>query len=269
MRVTNNSSSNAKPRNKIFTDTGPFAIVPEWLLDSELSDRAVRLYAILSRYADSDGYSWPSRKTLADRLRRSVNALDRAVRELVESEVLIVTARYSEHGDRTSNGYALKRVAPTLIAGGSKNGDTGSDTDDSTRAPINVTLMKANVNESHLELIAPTSDAPKTVATRKADIVWDTVLEVCGIEGDAITKSSRGAYNRACADLREIGATRKTIIIRATVFRRRWPEVSLTPTALARRWPECDPEHQHGTRAPLLPSEQSEMSALLNAWETK
>lgn len=90
------------------SDLGPFAIVPEWLIDHpDLSDRAVRLYAVLARVAGSRGSAWPGRKTLAARLRCSPSALDRALRELREAGAVTVTARTSATGRRTSNLYRL------------------------------------------------------------------------------------------------------------------------------------------------------------------
>jgi len=62
-----------------------FAILDEWLLDLDISDRAVRLYAVLARYADNDTHkAYPSRETLAARLRCSTKSVDRAALELVE-----------------------------------------------------------------------------------------------------------------------------------------------------------------------------------------
>ena len=56
-----------------------FAIIDEWLLDLDISDRAVRLYAVLARYADSETLkAYPSRGTLAERLRCSKASVDRA-----------------------------------------------------------------------------------------------------------------------------------------------------------------------------------------------
>ena len=46
-----------------------FAIVPEWLLHAEISGNAVRLFAILHRYANSRLEAWPSRKTIAAAMR--------------------------------------------------------------------------------------------------------------------------------------------------------------------------------------------------------
>lgn len=257
-------TGNAGQDRTITTDTGPFAIVPEWVLDAEISDRAVRLYAILSRYADSDGWAWPSRKTLAIRLGRSVDALDRAVRELVDAHMLTVVARFDDAGDRTSNGYTLVRMDPAVERLGSRtDAATGSRSDAATGSRRSAALTRASVNESQLNetaLAMPDAERPR-------DDVWDAMLEVCGIDPDGITKSSRGAYNRAARDLKDAHATRETIIERAFVFRRRWPQVSLTPTALARRWPECDPHAQHGTQMPITGPERANLERLIDAWE--
>jgi hypothetical protein len=45
-----------------------------------VSDGAFRLYSLLLRYGNSTGCRMPSRPTLARRLRRSVDAVDRSMR---------------------------------------------------------------------------------------------------------------------------------------------------------------------------------------------
>jgi hypothetical protein len=47
-----------------------FGRVPTWLLDTAVSDRAIRLFALLTRYADRDGRGFPGRRVLAQRLGR-------------------------------------------------------------------------------------------------------------------------------------------------------------------------------------------------------
>ena len=39
-----------------------FAIVPEWLLDADVSDCAVRLYAVLLRYGQTSGSRMPAER---------------------------------------------------------------------------------------------------------------------------------------------------------------------------------------------------------------
>ena len=91
------------------------------------------------------------------------------------------------------------------------------------------------------------SNTDKTLASPDAkqkrqkaqDHIWDTLLEVCGLSGANPTPSERGAWNKSVQALKAVDATPAEIQARATAYRRKWPQVSLTPTALARRWNEC------------------------------
>lgn len=83
-------------------------------------------------------------------------------------------------------------------------------------------------------------------------------MAACGVDATTVTGSSRGAYNRATAELRKVNADPSEITRRAENFQRRWPGASLTPTALARRWAECD----IGPPASVAPSDQRVQNAL-------
>lgn len=85
-----------------------FAIIDDWILDLKVSDRAIRLYAILSRYADNETHkAYPSRVTLSKRLRCSPSSVDRATRELVEAGALDKKQRLN-----SSLIYTLRVLAP-------------------------------------------------------------------------------------------------------------------------------------------------------------
>ena len=89
-----------------------FAIVPEWLLDAEIGDAAVRLYAVLLRYGQSSGARMPSRATLARRLRkRSTDSVDRAMKELVGIGAVRVEHRY-DGAQRLTNCLPRADLAP-------------------------------------------------------------------------------------------------------------------------------------------------------------
>ena len=89
-----------------------FAIVPEWLLDAEIGDCAVRLYAVLLRYGASSGARMPGRATLARRLRKqSTDTVDRAMRDLVGVGAVVVEHRY-EGRQRLTNRYHLRTSRP-------------------------------------------------------------------------------------------------------------------------------------------------------------
>jgi len=62
------------------------------------------------------------------------------------------------------------------------------------------------------------------------------MLAVCGIDGSTLTKTGRGQVNAALKELREIGATPADIEGKAKAYRKTWPDVSLTPTALVKHW---------------------------------
>ena len=61
-----------------------FSMVPEWVLDADIGDCALRLYAVLLRYGNTTGARMPARATLATRLhKKSTDTVDRALAELV------------------------------------------------------------------------------------------------------------------------------------------------------------------------------------------
>ena len=101
-----------------------FSIVPEWVLDASVSDRAVRIYALIARYADNDTLqAFPSRETLAKRAGCNVKSVDRAIAELQTVGALIKSHRRS--GDAyQSNLYTVRRIPGHLRTPESPGGDT-------------------------------------------------------------------------------------------------------------------------------------------------
>lgn len=85
--------------------------------------------------------------------------------------------------------------------------------------------------------LAPPPDGAKKSA-RAPDELWDAVVEVCHLETVDLTKSSRGACNKAVAELREVNATPGQVRTRARQYRKLWPNMTLSPSALARHWAE-------------------------------
>ena len=71
-----------------------FAIIDEWVLNLPISDRALRLYVLLVRYADNHTHrAFPSRETLANRLNCSKASVDRATQELIDQGAISKTQR--------------------------------------------------------------------------------------------------------------------------------------------------------------------------------
>lgn len=100
-----------------------FAILDEWILDAEVSDRAIRLYAVLMRYADKHTLkAFPSRGTIATRLRCSKASVDRAIEELIGIGALTKEHRYNSSIMFTLHTYPQ---VGTAVSPPSDTGDEG------------------------------------------------------------------------------------------------------------------------------------------------
>jgi hypothetical protein len=94
------------------SDIGRYGIVPEWLLATDVSANAIRLFAVLAaKYADREGLAYPSRRRLREDMGGvSLDTIDRGVADLVRIGALSVEARRSDDGDPTSNLYTVHFV---------------------------------------------------------------------------------------------------------------------------------------------------------------
>ena len=75
-------------------------------------------------------------------------------------------------------------------------------------------------------------------APRKRDALWDTFVSFTGAQ--PATDSERGAWNRALKELRDANATPGELWLRCEEYRSRWPNVTLTLSALAKHWGALD-----------------------------
>jgi len=212
------------------SDTGPFAIVPEWLLDSSVSDGAIRQYAILARHADKDdGACWPSRAVLAARQHCSEASVKRRTKELVDAGALLSEARHAGDGSQQSNLYVVLRAAPVT------QGRCKVD------PPPRVTPDPQN--ESHLELEplhtpSPSEDAdgfaafwhvyPRTKEKGRALKAWLARVHAGADPADLV----RAAENYATACRAN----------RTPLDKRKYPATFLSGTDDWKEWLDGDPE---------------------------
>jgi len=90
-----------------------FSIVPEWLIDSGCTDKALRLYVVLARYADNENLTaYPGRGTLAKRMGCHRASVDRAVDELVQLGAITKQVRVKD-GNYQSSLYTVRRLPPS------------------------------------------------------------------------------------------------------------------------------------------------------------
>ena len=165
-----------------------FAIVPEWLLDADIGDAAVRLYAVLLRYGNSSGARMPSRSTLARRLRkRSTDSVDRAMKDLVAIGAVRIEHRY-DGAQRLTNAYHVRTSRPAP-SNSPTPPDTGSRKSAATRnqQPRGGLKGAARVaadsghNPEHLTE-STSSSGPTTPAPEPAREVADELATACGIQ---------------------------------------------------------------------------------------
>lgn len=116
-----------------------------------------------------------------------------------------------------------------------KSGVSDTHPDTSTR-DARAASASASTSTTSLSPIAPSA----AETPRPRDLIWEAVLSACEVQAEAITSSARGAYNRAVADLKAVGAEPAEIHRRSMIFRHRWPGITLTPSALAKQWAACE-----------------------------
>lgn len=162
--------------DQVVSDTGPFSIVPEWVIVSGLSHGAVRLYALIARYADySTGEAFPSRATLGGKLRVSKDTVDRFIKELVDVGALEVVRR-RDGVVWQSNLYIVRRSqrrpqgGSTPAPSGRKPAPRGGRTD----APRGGGMDAALTRTSELE---PTE---QDLLTSDVSLVFEAWIEATG-----------------------------------------------------------------------------------------
>jgi len=82
----------------------------------------------------------------------------------------------------------------------------------------------------------PVKEKADSVSTRPRNVVWDAVVEVCSIDTSSIPKSQASLIGKVVAELAGLEATPEDIRSRGGIYKRKFPNVPLTPTALLKQW---------------------------------
>jgi hypothetical protein len=91
----------------------PKALVDDGVL-AELGGSGVKVYLVLERHADDDGFSFPSRATIAREAGLSKDTVSRAIGELVKHRLVARTKRTMPTGEPATNLYRNLPLAPQL-----------------------------------------------------------------------------------------------------------------------------------------------------------
>ena len=218
---------------------GPrFAIVPEWMIDSPIPDAGFRLYSLLLRYGNSSGTRMPSRATLAHRLRRSVDAVDRALRQLVEADVVRVEHRRCD-GVFLANRYHVRTTGPSggggrtsaataasLTEGGRNIAATGGRR---TAAGVAADLRPNPEDSTQSTPPPPGSNRPGSAASTASEpnpveMADLQLLKACGIaDVDQLSAACVAARHAVGRPATRWSARCLMVVIRLTVNGKGWP----------------------------------------------
>ena len=136
---------------EIHIDQLPFQQIPNWILESNISAQAIRLYLYFQKYGNNKTkVSFWSRKKMAKEMNVSPATMDRAKKELIEIGALCQINRFTEDENWTSNMYHvhwdMNTDCKVLIPKAIKSDDTPTACDE---PPI---LIDDELTNNHLEL---------------------------------------------------------------------------------------------------------------------
>ncbi len=223
-----------------------FAIIPEWLLDHpDLTPIALRVFAVMARYADKDtDQACRSRSTLARRACCSPDTLDRALRLLRDLGAVEWDRQTDERGNAPSAYLVHFAPPPSRVdAANPSRVDAATPTreqrDKEKKNLRAAALTEVLCNQPGCGIPAPCWNhfpeawGPSWRIGRR-DALWEALVAAIG-EGPT-TKGENGRWGEAVAQLRAAGATPIQIGARVFEYRRRWPKIELTPTAVSNNW---------------------------------
>lgn len=228
-----------------------FAIVPEWLLDADIGDAAVRLYAVLLRYGNSSAARMPSRSTLARRLRkRSTDSVDRAMKELVGIGAVRVEHRY-DGAQRLTNAYHVRTSRPTpsdsptpTDAGSRKSAATRKQRAGGGRTASARVAADSGHDPQHLT-DSTSSPGTTTSAAEPGHDVAEEIATECGIEDwPAFVAEIQAVRRQLTAPVTRWAAPALAAALQLATRQREWPS---NQAAMALLRVAADPN----TRSPM------------------
>ena len=178
----------------------------------------------LADKANDDGECWPTMDHVADLAGVSPRQVSNHLNRLERDGLLSRTRQRRQDGTLGRYVYQLLVHRKPVTSGSQLPAETERH---NHRKPASG--HKATHNS------ATTTLAPDKPA-RDRDHIFEALIQACGLDIDELTSSARGAANKAAKELREVGASPDGIHARAKVYRQKWADRELTPSALARHY---------------------------------
>lgn len=204
----------------ISTDSGPFSIIPEWVLFGGFSPRAIQLYCVLGRFADAYGGAHPSRKEIAERMDCSLDTVDRAVKELLDGGAIMVATRLNNVSEYTViRAMPHQQVVAAELRPAAPVRSEGSRTD-----------AARNENKE--------KEGNTTTGGRTSNPIWDALAQRFP---EPTTKQARSMWGKTVRELAQAGAAPDEIIKRIGRWPTLFPGATLTLPALVKWWDALGP----------------------------
>jgi DNA-binding transcriptional MocR family regulator len=188
------------------------------------------LLALADHANGQTGLCIPGQKSLAKQCSMSVRTVQRHIQVLEDANLLRREARMRGEGrGRTSDRYYLgdqgdkSGLTRQVDATNATNQDDQHDT-------VGVAEPEENRKEE------PIAATPPKESAKNRDEVFEAVAEACGHNLKSLTRTARGQLNKAVKELKEVEATVQQISGKAAAFRKQYPGMTLTPTALIKHW---------------------------------
>jgi len=125
-------------------------------------------------------------------------------------------------------------------------------TGETTTPELPAETAPLEVKKSRITLAPPSADAREL-----REQISKAIAEACGTDLAGMTASARGALAKAAKELHAVGAGLDEIKARARRYRLKWPNATLTPSALAKHWAEFADKQANGTTSPAYMTYQS------------
>lgn len=206
------------------------AAAMNYVIHHSASRGSARLVHLIVADVVNDAFGdefWMSVAKICERTKLSDRAVQHALQELVSDGYLELI---SENPGQTRHYRFL--FAPEAFSGVPPKETTPTPEESSPNTQV-------------------TQVEPKLGGKSIAEQLWDALILACKMDGSQVTDSARGALNRAVKSLKKVEATPRDVLRRGVLYRSRFPNAALTPSALVKHWPELVP--------PLLASNVTEL----------
>ena len=206
-----------------------FSMIPEWLLDIDLSPGAYMVYGALAKYANNQTKeTFVSHTTLAERLGIARRTVVNRINELEEKGCIVVQRRFEE-GHQKSNYYILQWTPPSYYINNAINDKEEVELEQSFED--NSFSLDVDIKKKKTTVVEP---------------LWRPLIDICGYDPTKNTEMI-GAWRVGIKQLNERNATPEQLWEKAKLYKQRFPNAELTPKALAKWWEALDTQQPNST----------------------